>query len=77
MFQFTPAHDGRLENAAKVEAFYSFNSRPRTTGDRRRVINTLLDLFQFTPAHDGRLQPGPRCRLVLRFNSRPRTTGDP
>ena len=61
---------------AAVVKLEGFNSRPRTTGDFRRVMTLVDALFQFTPAHDGRPVSQGRNRLRMGFNSRPRTTGD-
>ncbi len=37
-FQFTPAHDGRLGSSERSRETQSFNSRPRTTGDRQAQV---------------------------------------
>ena len=53
-FQFTPAHDGRLPARRRHREPGCFNSRPRTTGDKRVRAASRPSKFQFTPAHDGR-----------------------
>ncbi len=54
MFQFTPAHGGRHRLAVSDVGPVSFNSRPRTAGDRLPAADARPRRFQFTPAHGGR-----------------------
>ena len=77
VFQFTPAHDGRLQRSRlqRLRISVSIHARARRATPTPMAPPTI-STFQFTPAHDGRPAPCPRQAQPSCFNSRPRTTGD-